>query len=112
MINTVNQRQLLALLNEAPGVRIKRHLFEQSLRDLFVLRGEATPKAPWLYDSTRVNEWQEYLAVRAELIRRGVWAETRPYDVLELEAIAQGNVHEEIVAELFPQEDENDCSRS
>jgi hypothetical protein len=112
MINTVNQRQLLALLNEAPGVRIKRHLFEQSLRDLFVLRGEATPKAPWLYDSTRVGEWQEYLAVRAELIRRGVWAETRPYDVLELEAIAQGNVHEEIVAELFPQEDENDCSRS
>ena len=104
----LTEPELIATLNDAPGVQVTRSLFKQSLRPLASLRGEALKtgsgkRVTWVYDATRVNEWQEYLAVRAELIRRGEWHSKRPYDWEEMEAIVQGNAHKEILRELFPQ---------
>ena len=72
----LSEPELIAALNAAPGVNVTRSLFKQSLRPLFELRGEAVRigtgnRATWTYDATRLDEWREYLAVRAELIRRG-----------------------------------------
>ena len=110
-MNILTETDLIATLNAAPGVNVTRGLFKQSLRPLFELRGEAVQmgtgnRVTWVYDATRVNEWQEYLAVRAELIRRGEWHSKRPYDWQDMEAIVQGNAHEDVLRELFPQPQE------
>ena len=105
----LSEPALITTLNAAPGVKVTRSLFKQSLRPLFILRGEAQQmgagnRATWVYDTTRVNEWQEYLAVRAELIRRGVWNTKRPYAWEDMEATVQGNAHEDVLVALFPPE--------
>jgi len=109
VINVLSQPQVIAALNLAPGVAVTDSLFRQSLRPLFILRGEAVQvgqgrRSAWSYDATRIDEWREYLAVRAELIRRGVWVPNRAYAWEDMEAIVQGNAHEDVLAELFPQE--------
>jgi hypothetical protein len=109
-MQVLSEPELLAALNAAPGVKVTRSTFKQSLRPLFILRGEAQQlgagnRATWVYDATRLNEWREYLAVRAELIRRGEWSTKRPYDWEEMEGIVQGNAHADVLAELFPTQD-------
>ncbi len=108
-MNVITESELIAALNAATGVRVTRSLFKQSMRPLFQLRGEARQmgggnRVTWVYDATRVGEWQEYLAVRAELIRRGVWSTKRPYAWEDMEATVQGNAHEDVLVALFPPE--------
>lgn len=41
-------------------------------------------------------QWEQYLAVRAELIRRGEWSAKRPYSVRDLEDIALLAAHADV----------------
>lgn len=105
----LTESELLALLNSAPGVQLERRTFGRYIRPLMVDRGEAKQAAegrtqPWVYDGTDMWQWQWYLAVRAELIRRDEWSAKRPYSVRDLEDIALLNEHDDIVQQLFPAE--------
>ena len=87
-MNILTEPELLARLNSAPGVTISRSTFVQSLRPLLVERGDARQlgtgkRAVWAYDEDAAWMWREYLAVRAELIRRGTpeWHSKRAYSV-------------------------------
>jgi hypothetical protein len=113
-MNLLSEAQALARLNAAlarVGASITRGTFAQSVRPQMEIRGDAQAvgqgrRASWVYDPARFDDWCEYLAVRQVLIQRGAhgWHSKRPYDVLECEAIAQGNAHGDVVAELFPQQ--------
>ena len=108
-MNILTETELLALLNNAPGVNLERRTFGRYIRPLMAdpRRGEAKQAAegrtqPWVYDATSMWEWQWYLAVRAELIRRGEWSEKRKYSIEELEGIARLDEHDDVLQELYP----------
>ena len=106
-MNILSQPEVLALLNAAPGVTVSRSTFKQSIRPQMELRGDAQRmgagnRATWVYDPVRISEWAEYAAVRAELIRRGEWNSKRRYDAVECDTIAQGNAHDDVLRELYP----------
>ena len=97
----LTEAELLALLNAAPGVRIERRAFGRSIRPLMVERGEAKQAAagrtqPWVYAAAGIWQWDWYLSVRAELIRRGEWSAKRPYSVRDLEDIALLAAHADV----------------
>lgn len=106
----LSESEVIALLNAAPGVKIDRSTFKQSIRPLMAApeRGEARQlgtanRATWAYDATDLWQWQWYLAVRAELIRRGQWNGKRPYSARDLEDIALLNEHDDVLRELYPE---------
>lgn len=101
----LSEKEVLDHLNATHGVKISRQLFAQSLRPLFVERGEARRigagnRATWVYDPKDLWQWQQYLAVRAELVRRREWHANRPYSVRDLEDIGLLDEYAEIVDEL------------
>ena len=105
----LSESELLALLNDAPGVHIERRAFGRSIRSLMVERGEARQVGagrtqPWVYDPDYIWEWLQYLAVRAELIRRGVWASNRPYSIGDMEDITRLDAYSDVLDQLFPRE--------
>lgn len=102
----LSEPEVLRLLNAAPGVSIDRGTFKQSVRPQMLLRGDAQQvgagqRSSWVYDAARISEWAEYAAVRAELIRRGEWHSKRPWDAIECDAVAQGNLGEDVLAVLL-----------
>jgi len=104
----LTESQLLAQLNAAPGVHVERRAFGRSIRPLMVQRGEAMQAGkgrtqPWVYDPRDLWQWEQYLAVRAELIRRGEWSEKRPYSVRDLEDVALLNEHAAVLAAVWPE---------
>ena len=106
-MHNLSTADVLGLLNAAPGVSITRDTFCQSIRPQMELRGDAQRlglgnRAVWTFDATRIGEWVEYVAVRAELIRRGERHSKWRYDAVECDAVAQGNAHGDVVAALFP----------
>ena len=103
----LREHELLDLLNSAPGVSLERRAFGRHIRPLMVERGEARQAAegrtqPYVYDATDMWQWLWYLAVRAELIRRGTWSPKRKYSLRDLEDIALMEVHDDVLSELFP----------
>ena len=105
----VREDELLARFNALPGVQLERRTFGRYIRPLMVdpRRNEARQAAtgrtqPWVYDPTLLWQWDEYLAVRAELIRRGEWGEKRPYSIEDLEGIALMGEHGNVTESLFP----------
>ena len=109
----LSESEVIALLNEAPGVSIERSTFKQSIRPLMAApeRGEARAlgtgnRATWAYDATDMWQWQQYLAVRAELIRRGEWSTKRPYSVRDLEDIALLDAHADVWEALLARRSE------
>jgi hypothetical protein len=106
-MNILTESELIDRLNEAPGVTITRSTFKQSIRPLFVERGEARQlgtgnRATWAYDGRDLWQWRQYLAVRAELIKRGEWSSKRAFSVRDLEDIALLNEHDDVAESLFP----------
>lgn len=106
-MNILTEQELIADLNTAPGVVVTRSTFKQSIRPLFVERGEARQlgtgnRAVWVYDGTDVWQWKWYLATRTELIKRGEWSTKRAYSVRDLEDIALLNEHDDVTESLFP----------
>ena len=105
----LTESDLLALLNAAPGVHVERRAFGRSIRPLMIARGEAMQAGegrtqPWVYDPRDLWQWARYLAVRAEMIRRGVWSGKRPYSVRDLEGVALLGEHADVLAEVWPDE--------
>ena len=105
------ESELLALLNGAPGVHLDSSRFRRAVRPLMVQRGEArcnradgNRRATWVYDPDYIWEWVEYLAVRAELIRRGEWSAKRPYSIEDLEDITRLDAYADVLDALFPRE--------
>ena len=103
----LREDELLRRFNALPGVCIERRTFGRYIRPLMVERGEARQAAegrtqPWVYDARGLWEWDEYLAVRAELVRRGVWSSKRAYSIDDLEGIARLGEHDDITDALFP----------
>jgi len=106
-MNILTEDELLAQLNSAPGVQLERRTFGRYIRPLMVERQQAKQAAagrtqPWVYDATDLWQWQQYLAVRAEMIRRGEWSPKRPYSLFDLEGIALLDQHSDVVRQLFP----------
>jgi len=104
----LTETQLLARLNAAPGVHVERRAFGRSIRPLMVQRGEAVQVGtgrtqPWVYDPRALWQWEQYLAVRAELIRRGEWSGKRPYSVRDLEGVALLGEHAGVLAAVWPE---------
>lgn len=103
--------EVLARLNAAPGVHLDSSRFRRAVRPLMAARGEArcsrddgSRRAMWVYDPKDLWQWEWYLAVRAELIRRGEWSEKRPYSVRDLEDVALLNEHDDVLAAIWPDE--------
>ena len=113
----LNESEVLALLNaalaHAGAPPITRQTFAQSIRPLMASpeRGEARPlsegrRTMWAYDGSYLWQWEQYLAVRAALIRRGEWSSKRPYTVRDLEDIALLDAHADVWDALLAQEPE------
>ena len=105
----LREDELLRRFNALPGVQLERRTFGRYIRPLMVdpRRNEARQAAtgrtqPWVYDPALLWQWDEYLAVRAELIRRGEWGEKRPYSIEDLEGIALLGEHGNVTERLFP----------
>lgn len=100
-MNILTETEILQRLNEVRGVQLERRTFGRSIRPLLIERGEAKQAArgrtqPWVYDGDSLWQYQQYLAVRAELIRRGEWSAKRPYTVRDLEDIALLDAHADV----------------
>ena len=113
----LNESEVLALLNaalaHAGAPPITRQTFAQSIRPLMASpeRGEARPlsegrRTMWAYDGSYLWQWEQYLAVRAALIRRGEWSSKRAYTVRDLEDIALLDAHADVWDALLAQERE------
>ena len=115
MERQLNTARLLEMLNAAPGVVLSEGTFRQSLLPLLIERGDAqkigdAQNAAGVFDPTTIWMWELYLAVRAELIRRGardvetgeVWHAKRPYSIGEMEGIALMGLYEDVTNALFP----------
>lgn len=102
-MNILTEAELLARFNALPGVRLERRAFGRHIRPLMAdpRRSEARQAAagrtqPWVYDARDLWQWDWYLSVRAELIRRGEWSAKRPYSVRDLEDIALLAAHADV----------------
>ena len=116
-MNVLSGPEVLARLNAAiqygGGEPITRQVFEASIRPLMASpeRGEAQrvgsgARVSWAYDPRGLWQWEQYLAVRAALIRRGEWSSKRPYAVRDLEDIALLDAHADVWDALLAQERE------
>ncbi len=105
----LTEDELLARLNALPGVQIERRNFGKRLRPVLIAwqparvrQAAAGRTQPWMYALRDLWRLEQYLVVRAELIRRGEWAEKRAYSVRDLEDIALLNEHDDVLTACYP----------
>lgn len=121
-MNVFSGPEVLARLNAAiqygGGAPITRQVFEASIRPLMASpeRGEAQrvgsgARVSWAYDPRGLWQWEQYLAVRAALIRRGEWSSKRPYSVRDLEDIALLDAHADVWEALLARRSEVAANR-
>lgn len=82
--------EVVASLSEGLATPLTRQLFEQSIRPLMVVRGDATKHGAktWLYADRDLWQWRAYLQGRQAMIAQGRWTATRPYSIEDMEGIA------------------------
>lgn len=106
----LSEKHLLERFNALPGVTLSPAAFRRSLRPLLIEAEDAQrkgedPAAPWVYRTELLWQWDEYLIVRTEQIRRGEWSMRRPYSTQEMIDVSLGEYDDvlEAVLQATPQ---------
>lgn len=105
----LTEDELLARLNALPGVQIERRNFGARIRPVLiewqparVRQAAAGRTQPYMYALRDLWQLEQYLVVRAELVRRGELGEKHAYSLADLEGIALLGEHDDIASAMYP----------